>query len=119
MKIQKRLYFRESEFTDFVVFIIPVLFPINHRKYLCSNENYFRIIKDEANEPLIGVTVQIKGTNTVLLPISMVDILVAAATGNVLVFTYVGMQTQEVTVGSQASIDVVMKTTAGCLPKQS
>ena len=67
------------------------------------------IIKDEANEPLIGVTVQIKGTNNGTITDIDGRYTIAAATGNVLVFTYVGMQTQEVTVGSQASIDVVMK----------
>ncbi len=67
------------------------------------------IIKDEANEPLIGVTVQIKGTSNGTITDIDGRYTLAAATGNVLLFTYVGMQTQEITVGSQASIDIVMK----------
>lgn len=67
------------------------------------------IVTDNQNEPIPGLTVMEKGTvNGVITDVNGRYSLEVANGNSVLVFSYVGMQTQEVGVGSRASIDVVM-----------
>jgi len=68
-------------------------------------------ISDENGESLIGVTVMIKGTT--IGSISDVEgkfTLSDVPEDAILVFSYVGMLTQEIPVGDQTTIDIVMET---------
>jgi len=69
------------------------------------------VLSGEDNSPLIGVTVLVKGTSqgTVTDMDGKYSISVAGDDA-VLVFSYVGFKTQEVTVGSQSKIDVTLST---------
>lgn len=67
-------------------------------------------VTDETGEPLIGVSVSIKGTTTG----TMTDLdgkysLSVPDAGAVLVFTYVGYITQEITAGNQSVVSVELK----------
>lgn len=72
-------------------------------------------VTDEANEPLIGVSVRIQGTTTGT--ITDIDGLytISAQTGDVLEFSFVGMTTQTIRVASQTAINVVLKDDAQML----
>ncbi len=67
-------------------------------------------VKDSTGMPLIGVSVSIKGTTQGTQTDINGQFSLDATAGNVLVFTYIGYVTQEVTVGSGATINVVLKT---------
>ena len=65
-------------------------------------------VKDTKNEPLIGVSIKIKGaTGGAVTNFDGKFTLEAAAT-DVLVVSYVGMDTQEITVGTSKDIQIVM-----------
>lgn len=60
-------------------------------------------------EPMIGATVQIKGTETVLLPTDGDYILTNVASNAVLVFSSIGFDTQEIPVNGKTVINVELK----------
>ena len=67
-------------------------------------------VTDEAGLPLPGVVVLIKGTTTgVATNFDGTYSIAVSARENVLVFSYLGFKTQEITVGNQTIIDVVLK----------
>jgi hypothetical protein len=67
------------------------------------------VVKDESGEPIPGVTVLVKGsTRGALTDMDGKYQLNLAAGDKVLVFSFVGMKSQEVTIGNQRSINVTM-----------
>ncbi|WP_291858701.1 TonB-dependent receptor [Marinilabilia sp.] len=69
-------------------------------------------VSDSQGEPVPGVTVLEKGTqNGVITDIDGNYNLTVPGAETVLVFSFVGMETQEVVVGNQSTIDVVMSET--------
>ena len=67
-------------------------------------------VTDSTNAPLSNVSVQIKGTNTgTTTDLNGSFTLSVPSTTSVLVFTFTGMQTEEVTVGEQSSINVQLR----------
>lgn len=68
------------------------------------------IIKDSTGEPLIGVSVQVKGTT--LGAITDLDgnfAIAGVKQGSLLVISYVGYATQEIKVGNQTSYNIVLE----------
>jgi TonB-linked SusC/RagA family outer membrane protein len=69
-------------------------------------------VSDSQGEPIPGVTVLEKGTqNGVITDIDGNYNLTVPGAESVLVFSFVGMETQEITVGTQSTIDVVLSET--------
>lgn len=66
------------------------------------------VVKDEYNEPLIGVSVHIDGTTQGTLTDIDGKYKIAVNKGKALVFSFVGMKTQKVTVTNQATIDITL-----------
>ncbi|MDR3141797.1 MAG: carboxypeptidase-like regulatory domain-containing protein, partial [Tannerellaceae bacterium] len=67
-------------------------------------------VTDDANEPLIGVSVFIKGTNTgIITNTTGYYALSVPGENSVLVFSYIGYAMQEIQVGSNRTIDVELK----------
>ncbi len=64
-------------------------------------------ISDETG-PLPGATVVVQGTSTGTVADFDGNYSISASTGDVLVFSFVGFTAQEVTVGNQSTIDVVL-----------
>lgn len=63
----------------------------------------------DSNEPLIGATVQIKGTGTgVATDIDGTYKITVPNDETVLTFSYIGLVSQEITVGTQSTIDVLL-----------
>jgi TonB-linked SusC/RagA family outer membrane protein len=69
------------------------------------------VVKDAAGESLIGVSVAVKGTaiGTTTNIDGLFSLAAPVSANSVLVFTYVGMITQEIPVGSQRVFNVTMK----------
>src|SRR5690554_633879 len=67
-------------------------------------------ITSQNNESLPGVTIVIKGTSSGTVSNHDGDYILPNVSGNtVLVFSFVGMHTQEILVGTQTTINVVME----------
>ncbi len=62
------------------------------------------IVVDEAGEPVIGATIQVKGTSQGTVSDINGDFHLSAPAGGTLVISYVGMQTQEVPVSANVNI---------------
>lgn len=66
------------------------------------------------NEPLIGVSVQVKETATGGITDIDGKFSVNAEQGQTLIFSYIGYQTQEIQVGASSVINVVLKEDTEC-----
>lgn len=73
------------------------------------------ILSAEDNMPLPGVNVRIKGTNRGTITDIDGTYTIGVDSDETLVFSYIGFLTQEVTVGNQNSIDVLLQTDAKTL----
>ncbi|WNH11084.1 SusC/RagA family TonB-linked outer membrane protein [Thalassobellus suaedae] len=80
---------------------------------ICSafgqNETISGIVTDKEGQPIPGVSVIVKGTTTGAATDFDGNYSVKASQSNVLVFSYVGYTTQEITVGDQKIIDVILE----------
>lgn len=72
-------------------------------------------VTDQVNEPLIGVSVQVQGTTTGTVTDIDGIYTISAKQGDILVFSYLGMKAQSVTVGAQNTINVVLQDDAKLL----
>ncbi|MUH37640.1 TonB-dependent receptor [Zobellia amurskyensis] len=72
-------------------------------------------VLDNAGIPLAGVNVLIEGTTTGTQTDFDGNYTIAASSGDVLVFSYIGMKTQSLTVGTSSSINVIMEEDAASL----
>jgi TonB-dependent starch-binding outer membrane protein SusC len=72
-------------------------------------------VSGEANEPLIGVSILVKGTTNGSVTDAGGRYTVQAAAADVLVFSYVGYASQEVPVGSRTTINVTLAADAHAL----
>ena len=67
------------------------------------------VVKDDIGDPLIGVSIQVKGTTTgVITDLDGNYVLPDVPENAVLVFSYIGMNSQEIPVAGQTTIDVVL-----------
>ncbi|MBB5635886.1 TonB-linked SusC/RagA family outer membrane protein [Pedobacter cryoconitis] len=66
-------------------------------------------VRDATGTTLPGVSVQVKGTKLVTQTNASGQYGIAAKAGDILVFSYIGYDKQEITVGSQTTVDVVLK----------
>lgn len=67
------------------------------------------MVTDDMNEPLIGVNVFIKGTQTGVVTDFDGNYTINAQKGDVLVFSYIGMNSVEKRVGSSKTLNVILK----------
>jgi len=72
-------------------------------------------VTDATTEPLIGVSVRVQGTTNGTITDIDGKYTLSVSSGEVLEFSYVGMKTQLITVGSQNTINVVMEDDATML----
>ncbi len=72
-------------------------------------------VTNESGEPLIGVTINIKGTVRGTVTDLDGNYEIDVDPGNILIFSYTGMEPVEVTVGNQTVIDMVMQPDAQLL----
>ena len=85
--------------------------PINHFNHAVSFHWVYQdvikgTVKDETGTTLPGVTVTIKGTKTGTQTNTSGQYSIPAKAGDVLVFSFIGYQNKEVTVGAETTVDV-------------
>jgi len=81
-----------------------------------QSKNVTGRVTDSTNTPLANVSVLVKGTTTgTTTNNSGTFSLAVPSSSSVLVFSYTGMQTEEVAVGEQSSISVVLRAKSGTL----
>ncbi len=74
------------------------------------------VVKDDGGNPLIGATVAVKNTKaTTATDHAGAFQIEVPPNGKVLVFSYVGMQSHEVTIGASSTYSVVLNTSANAL----
>jgi len=66
-------------------------------------------VTDTSREPLIGVSISIKGTTQGVLTDVNGDYTITTSSGTTLVYTYVGYKTQSVLVGQKNVINIIME----------
>lgn len=70
------------------------------------------VVRDSSGTTLPGVSVQVKGTKIATQTTINGQFGVAAKQGDVLVFSYIGYEQKEVTVGAGSTLDVVLKSSS-------
>jgi TonB-linked SusC/RagA family outer membrane protein len=66
-------------------------------------------VTDENNQPLVGVSVQVKGTKKVTITNSNGRYSISAVVGNILLFSYTGYAYQEITITGFNDINIKLK----------
>lgn len=98
--------------------LFVLLFGLILGSFSAIAENVTGTVSDDTGEPLIGVSVRIKGVSNVGT-ITDIDGNYSIAVSNpakaVLVFSYVGMNTKEVAVKGQSSVNVTLESNATAL----
>ncbi|NDV65869.1 TonB-dependent receptor [Bacteroides sp. 224] len=79
-------------------------------KLINQERNVSGTVKDSQGEPIIGASVQVKGTEKgTITNLNGEYKLAVSGTGQVLVFSYIGYKKQEITIGAQSVINVTLK----------
>ncbi|RGS49578.1 hypothetical protein DWX88_21935 [Bacteroides xylanisolvens] len=88
-----------------------VIFKVSNTAQTVSqtNKSVRGTIIDEKGVPLPGVSIAVKGTSTGVIADINGYYIINANPGDVLVFSFVGFKTEEVTVTKKPSLDVVLK----------
>jgi TonB-linked SusC/RagA family outer membrane protein len=89
--------------------------PIDHFNRAVSFHSVYQdvikgTVKDETGATLPGVTITIKGAQGGTQTNTSGQYSIAAKAGDVLVFSFIGYQSKEVTVGTQSTVDVTLGT---------
>ena len=93
---------------DYLILLSPEDISAKDAKMMQQQNTISGKVTDEDGVSLPGVTVFVKGTTTGGVTDNNGIYKVTAKTGDVLTFSFVGMQTQEITIGDQTTIDVKM-----------
>lgn len=67
------------------------------------------VLRTQAGAPLSGATVTIKGTGTSVMSDQNGEFSINAAPGRALIISYVGYQTQEITINSQTTLNITLQ----------
>lgn len=105
MKLTKR----RKQWHSFALVFFALLFVQTLSAQITGN------ISDEEGEPLIGASIFVKGTSTGTVTDFDGNFSIDTSNGDVLIVSYTGYATQEVEVGNQASLEIVLATDAALL----
>ena len=92
-------------------FLIMVMFSV----VSFAQQAFKGTVTTEDKEPLPGVSIAVKGTVTGTVSDLNGNFLLDLKPGDVLIASYLGFKTQEITVGNKSSIEIVMKEDAALL----
>ena len=76
---------------------------------LLAQVNVSGVVTDDRGETLPGVNILVKGTTRGAVTNFDGEYTLSASSSEVLVVSYIGFETQEITVGNQTRIDVVLR----------
>lgn len=85
--------------------------PVPHEfKVIQDDKNTVRgMILDETGQPMPGVAVSVKGTTRGVLSDINGYYIIEADKGEILMFSFIGFKTQEITIGNNPSINITLK----------
>ncbi|MBN2165162.1 MAG: SusC/RagA family TonB-linked outer membrane protein [Marinilabiliaceae bacterium] len=96
-----------------VLFLILMLFLSFSNKQVYAQENekvsISGLITDEKKEPLIGVNIIVNGTSTGTITDVNGRYNISASANDILLITYIGFTTQEISINGRAEINIVME----------
>lgn len=107
-KVRKARSFYKLLLTMKLAFVLIGIFSINAFAYRSVQATITGKVTDENGAALGGVSVQIKGTNKGTTTNSTGVYSISASNTDVLVFSYVGYETQEIAVSNRTEINVAM-----------
>lgn len=105
----KKRFFNINYLIFILLFSLPLL-GISQEKTIQGT-----VVTQEDGMPLIGATIVVKGTTTGTSTDFDGNYIITTNTGDVLVFSYVGYQTVEISVENQSQIDIALKQDANVL----
>ena len=76
---------------------------------LAQNQVRGTVTSSETSEPLVGLTVQLKGTSTGTVTDVEGNYVIDAPSDGVLVLSFIGLKTEEVLIGGRTIVDVTME----------
>ena len=82
---------------------------VSDSQVVAQNKTMTGTIVDETGEPMIGVSVLVKGTTTGTVTDFDGKFSLNAAPNSILVISYIGYQTQEIKVGNQNNLSIALK----------
>ena len=98
---------KRKTFTQRLLFWAGLLFVINN--VIAQDKQITGTVTDNLDQPIPGVSIIIKGTTTGTSADFDGNFTLRASSGDVLVFSYLGFATQEVAVGNQTEISIVLQ----------
>jgi TonB-dependent starch-binding outer membrane protein SusC len=103
MKMLK-LPWLKSIFSHMLLFMVALSLP----GYVFAQSNVTGKVSDETGAPIGGVTIIVKGKSVATTSLENGSYSIAAASGDVLVFSYIGYGVREVSVGASNVVDVTL-----------
>ena len=96
---------------SYSVLLFAVIMLLSLSGYAQSRYVTGKVVGADDNKPMMSVTIKVKGLQVAASTDINGNFSIEAKTGDVLVFSYVGYQNKEVTVGSARVINVVLTAT--------
>ncbi|WP_437922072.1 SusC/RagA family TonB-linked outer membrane protein [Sphingobacterium sp. LRF_L2] len=105
----KRAY-RKSLWNTFLWRLLPVLVLImSGQKAWAQELSVHGVVKDVQGEPLIGVTVQVKGTYTTITTDKSGAFSIKAKSDDVLSLAYIGYESEEISIQGKTVLEITMR----------
>jgi TonB-linked SusC/RagA family outer membrane protein len=89
--------------------ILTILILMISISVFSQEKTYSGIVKDATGYPAIGVAIVVKGTNNVTATDIDGKYLIKAMKGAALIFSYIGMETAEIKLGDQQTVNITLK----------
>lgn len=106
--MEKKDLFFLSKKTLMRTFVLMCVFSLAIFNAAAQTKTISGVVTDDSKEPLPGVTIRVKNTTVGTATDFDGNYTIAANVGDVLEFSYMGMKTQDKTVGSATTIDVIL-----------
>jgi iron complex outermembrane receptor protein len=98
-----------------LIWMIPILFFISANGLAQGNHQIHGTITDASDNPLAGVSVGVKGTETFVLSDEKGYYQIQVKAGATLQFSYVGMEKKEIKVSNSQQLDVILRPSSNSL----
>lgn len=108
-KTMKRIYLLKAAIILLFTLCSGITYANNGSREISQKKTITGVVSEAGGETLPGVSVFVKGTSTGTITNADGEYMISAESGSVLVFTYMGKKTVEITVGSKNIVSVVME----------
>lgn len=109
MKYSKTFFCGRAAFAALCLFVGSLAVSASAFAQSNSPKNVSGVVTDQTGQPMAGVTVMVKGTNTVAFSDNDGSYAIQVTSSSTLTFSFIGFVTQEVPVGSNTQINVTLQ----------